>query len=339
MVWAAALPLVVTTAVLGIKSAPAAVDTTWTHGYDVSWPQCSGTSARNMPSNDPAYAILGLTDGAGHTVNPCLGSQLAWAQEHGVQVGAYLVPSYPTSAQRAVAEVGIFGVCGQSVICRLRNDGAAQAADAVATMHNTGMRAPMVWLDVEFRHFRPWSSSNARNRAVLSGAVAQLRRLHVKFGVYTTSLMWHDIAGNYRLDVPQWLPSGNGSAKRTKPMCEQTATGGPTWIVQYTRGLDQDLTCPALDPVPGTHSALWKFRRLTVRLLSQGAAVRAVQRVVGASQNGIYGVTTLTAVSVWQRAKGLPVTGRIGPEDWRAMGAYRVRGGHAFWLSRVVARA
>jgi hypothetical protein len=332
------MPLVVVTAILGLARAPASSASSWTHGYDLSWPQCSGTAARGMPSGFPEYAILGLTAGAGHTVNPCLDGQLAWAAQHDVKVGAYLVPSYPTIAQRAAAEVGLFGACGSSTVCRLRNDGAAQAADAVATMRGAGMRSPMVWLDVEFRHYLPWSTNNGRNRAVLQGDVAELRHLHVQFGVYTTSLMWHDIAGNYVLHVPQWLPSGRGKPKYAKPMCQQTATGGRTWMVQYTNGLDQDLTCPLLDPVPGTHSALWRFRRSTQRLLSHGAAVRALQRVVGAEGDGQYGVGTVAAVSLWQQSKELPVTGQIGPGDWRAMGADRVRGGHKFWLSKIVGR-
>lgn len=332
------LPLALIAAVVGVTRAPAASGTTWTHGYDISWPQCSGTAARDMPSGHPAFAIVGLTDGAGHTVNPCLGSQLAWADRHGVKVGAYLVPSYPTRFDLALAKVGLFGRCGRSLTCRLRNDGAAQAADAVATLQGSGMHAPMVWLDVEFRHYLPWSSSNARNRAVLEGAVAELRYEHVRFGVYSTSLMWHDIAGNYVLNVPQWLPSGYGSKARAKPMCDQTATGGRTWLVQYTRGLDSDLTCPLLDPVAGQHSALWRFRRTTQRLLSQGAAVRALQREVGVPADGEYGPATALAVGLWQQAKGLPVTAEVGPADWRAMGALRMHGGHRFWLSRVVGR-
>src|SRR6059036_2652589 len=77
--------------------------TTYTHGYDVSWPQCHGTGSSRMPSSSVHYVILGLTHGAGHTVNPCLGAQLSWAKAHHVPVGAYLVPSYPTKAQLAAA--------------------------------------------------------------------------------------------------------------------------------------------------------------------------------------------------------------------------------------------
>src|SRR5437764_1386704 len=105
VVWAAALAV----AVVALAAGGAA--TTYTHGYDVSWPQCSGrdgngSAARSMPTSGVRYLILGLTHGAGHTVNPCLGAQLAWARSRQVPVGAYLVPSYPTAADLAAAAAG-----------------------------------------------------------------------------------------------------------------------------------------------------------------------------------------------------------------------------------------
>ena len=101
--WAAALGVTVSAAL-----SAGAASTTYTHGYDVSWPQCSGKGgtgpdARSMPPGGARYVILGLTHGAGHTTNPCLGAQLAWAKAHQVPVGAYLVPSYPTASQLAAA--------------------------------------------------------------------------------------------------------------------------------------------------------------------------------------------------------------------------------------------
>jgi hypothetical protein len=227
-------------------AAPAAHRTTYTHGFDLSWPQCRGAAARSMPAGRPAYVILGLTHGTGHTVNPCLRSQLRWAGMHGSMVGGYLVASYPTHRQRAHSGRGLFGRCRRRLLCRLRNDGAGQVHDAFATLRRMHMRSPMLWLDVEFRHQQPWTHNHRRNRAVLEGMVRALRHHHKRFGVYTTGYMWHVIAGRYRLDVPQWLPSGRARASRTKPMCRQTATGGVTWLVQYTLRLDQDLTCPVL---------------------------------------------------------------------------------------------
>jgi hypothetical protein len=233
-------------AVFGVPSeAPAAtVRSTFTHGFDLSWPQCHGRSIGHMPVGQPTYVILGLTHGSGHTVNPCLRAQLHWAHLRRAKVGGYLVASYPTHRQRIRSGAGH---CKGRLMCQLHRDGARQVRDALATLHRVHMRSPMVWLDVEFRHQQPWTHANLRNRAVVQGMVRELRRRHKRFGVYTTGLMWRDLLGHYRLDVPQWLPSGHRLARLTKPMCRRTATGGQTWLVQYTLGLDQDLTCPVLD--------------------------------------------------------------------------------------------
>jgi hypothetical protein len=222
------------------------------HGYDVSWPQCSGTEAHNLPPGSPPYVIFGLTDVGDHTVNPCLGSQLGWARSHGVRVGAYLLASYPTAAQLLEAGNGLYGSCGASLLCRLRNDGAAQAQQALATMTAAGVRAPRLWLDVEVRHVNPWSGKTRRNVALLQGIVRGLRVGHLPTGVYTTSYQWQQIAGDFRLDVPNWLPAGQAPASDAEALCSATATGGVTWLVQYTQALDSDLTCPPLEVAPGT---------------------------------------------------------------------------------------
>jgi putative peptidoglycan binding protein len=306
-----------------------------TEGYDVSWPQCYGSTATHMPVGSPSYVILGLTHGTGHTVNPCLGSQLQWARTHGVRTGAYLVASYPDRLQRRLASGGLFGPCGQSLVCRLENDGAAQAVEAVTTMRTVGLRAPRIWIDVEFRSTHRWTKNNRANSYVIKGIVRGLKHSGVRMGVYTTSYMWRAIVGGYRLHVPNWLPVGHGGIRRALDMCATTATGGVTWMTQYTRALDMDLTCPVLSPVPGAHGRLWKFRKTTQQLLSTGAAVRAIQRRVGEPATGQYGPLTSLAVSRWQLSKGLPATGRVTPRDWRAMGAFRHHGGHGFWLRRI----
>jgi hypothetical protein len=196
----------------------------------------------------------------------------------------------------------------------------------------------MVWVDVEFRGYHPWTHNRFRNAAVIRGVVASLRHHHVPFGVYTTSYMWHEIVGRYRLHVPNWLPAGEARARAAKRMCRQTATGGRTWLVQYTHALDENLTCPVLNPVRGVRSSLWQYRRTTLRLSATGRAVNAVQNYLRTFRSGTYDVPTELAVATWQTRHGLPMTGAITPRDWRAMGAYRTRGGHGFWLHRIVGR-
>jgi hypothetical protein len=316
---------------------PAAPAAASAHGYDVSWPQCAETSVGHMPAGRPSYVILGLTHGAGGTVNPCLGAQLEWAKSRGVRVGAYLVATFPPKAQQALSGNGPYGVCGTSTLCRLRNNGAAQAEAAVATMHQVGLAPPLVWIDVEVGRALPWSGHAAANRAVLQGVARGLRAAHLAIGVYTTVAMWTEITRGLRLDVPNWLPSGDRRARHAAGLCPTTATGGVTWLVQYTRSLDADLTCAPLEPVPGVPGALWPYRKTTLQLGSTGAAVSAVQQKIGVAASGSYDAATVAAVKTWQKSMQLPVTGTIGPADWRALGADRLQGGHGLLLSRITA--
>jgi peptidoglycan hydrolase-like protein with peptidoglycan-binding domain len=304
-------------------------------GYDVSWPQCSGATAVHMPPGHPPYVILGLTYGSGHTVNPCLASQLDWARLQGVRTGGYLVATYPDRAQRRAARSGVARSCARPKLCVLRRDGASQARDALATMRRTGMHAPRVWIDVELRHDHPWTRHRQANAAVVAGIVRGLRAAHKPMGVYTTSYMWQAIVGGYRLVVPNWLPVGHGGPAKAEKMCRTTATGGVTWLAQYTRALDADLTCPVLGPALGQRSRLWPYRHTTLDRRAHSRAVRLVQRVTGSRVTGRYDARTTAAVRHWQRSHQLRRTGRVTPADWRAMGALRRHGGHGFQLSKV----
>lgn len=60
---------------------------------------------------------------------------------------------------------------------------------------------------------------------------------------------------------------------------------------------------------------------LPLRLGSRGDDVRAVQRVLGEVQDGIYGEVTRAAVRTWQQARGLAPDGVVGPATWERMQA------------------
>ena len=57
-----------------------------------------------------------------------------------------------------------------------------------------------------------------------------------------------------------------------------------------------------------------------VRQGSRGSVVKQVQRVVGASADGIFGSGTVSAVKRWQRSHGLTADGVVGPRTGSAMG-------------------
>jgi putative peptidoglycan binding protein len=332
-IWAAALA-----ALVALTGGSQGASTTWTHGYDVSWPQCSGSASRHLPGGSPAYAILGLTHGNGHTTNRCLPAQVSWARKHGARIGAYLVPSFPTAADLRAADSGPWGSCRGDRVCRLRTDGARQAADAVAVMRNAGLSVPMLWVDVEFRHTHSWVSADASNRHVVEGVFRGLRDAGLTYGVYTTGYMWHAIVGDWRVQVPNWLPSGSGDPAAARRMCRTTATGGRTWLGQYTREWDENLTCPAMDAVPGHRGPLWRYRNTTLRIGSAGPAVKALQEALKVSASGSYELQTVAAVTEFQQAHGLPVNGQVDSDDWRALGAWRMVGGRPWLLTRMTTR-
>jgi len=338
--WAITAALV--TAAVATQGSDASTSTTYTHGYDVSWPQCSdsgnGSKAAHMPSGG-TYVILGLTHGAGHTVNPCLGAQLQWAKDHHVMVGAYLVPSYPTAKELARADSGPYGNCGTNdVACRAGNDGSRQAREALNTMRAAGVPAPMVWVDVEFRHKYPWSKNQSVNARVVDGVIKRLQSGGVAVGVYTTSYMWQHIVGSYRVNLPNWLPAGDGKVADAEAKCRTTGSGGVTWIGQYTRTFDENVTCPVMDATPGHPGPLWPYRNTTLTFGASGAAVTALQKALAIGNvTGQYDAQTTAAVVQWQQAKGLPMNGIVDEDDWRALGAFTLVGGHPFLLPKVVA--
>lgn len=342
IVAAAGLVVVVAIVVVGIvvlgpssaPSRPLGPAPIGSHGYDVSWPQCSGLTAGTVPPGRPPYVLLGLTHGDGLEVNPCLDAQLAWARQNGVRVGAYLVVSYPNAALRTAIADRFTSACNGSSRCLLRKAGSAQAQVAVSLLHGDGLTVPRLWLDVEVGNSVPWSPRVTRNIAVLRGAVEGLRAADESVGVYTTPAMWTQITRGWRLAVPNWLPSGDGRPHHAARLCRATATGGVTWLVQYTKTLDSDLTCPVLAAIPGKPGPLWAYRSLTLGAGSSGAAVRAVQQRVAAPVTGSYLSATVSAVKTWQSENHLPVTGTVSPQDWRAMGADQKVGGRPLQLAR-----
>ena len=68
-------------------------------------------------------------------------------------------------------------------------------------------------------------------------------------------------------------------------------------------------------PAPSTSYRSWQ----NVRYGARGAVVRAIQRVVGASADGVFGPRTLAAVKRWQGSHGLLADGIVGPRTAAAM--------------------
>jgi len=53
-----------------------------------------------------------------------------------------------------------------------------------------------------------------------------------------------------------------------------------------------------------------------IKVGSKGAGIKAVQRVVGVADDGVFGPKTEAAVKAWQKKVGLPITGIIDSAAW-----------------------
>jgi hypothetical protein len=222
-------------------------------GADVSWPQCPkgmGIPERRgegqpMPLRTARMVVLGITNGIAFTPNPCLTRQLAWVRNHHVYAAGYAMTTYPRPRQ--VRKYGADGPFRHAqLVGKLRNTGFAQARYNVATMKRTGLRSPVVWVDVEPSTVRPWSRNLARNRAVLRGVVAGYRAAGYRVGFYSTQYLWQEIVGSAGYRLPEWRPAGVTSRAAALYKCSHYSfQGGPAVLAQWGTGRrDFDVMCP-----------------------------------------------------------------------------------------------
>jgi hypothetical protein len=226
-------------------------------GNDISWPQCPmgvgvGTPGHRgfdlpMPPASAQFVVIGLTNGVGYAVNPCLAGQVAWARARHVYTAAYSVATFPSSGQ--LAAHGLRGpYAGTSLAARLANAGFAQARFNVASMHKAGLVSPMVWVDVEPAGTALWTSNKAANKAVIDGVLRGYRTAGFKVGIYSFKRGYDKILGATRYGLPEWRTAGPRGPKVARDRCAaaHSLQGGPAVLAQWwTATVDHDLTCPS----------------------------------------------------------------------------------------------
>ena len=223
-------------------------------GRDVSWPNCPKglgipsrrTMGNPMPPASARFVVIGLTNGPAFYPNPCLDEQVAFARLQHLWVAAYAVVTHPTRRQLAA-----YGASGPHPASdrdgRLRNTGWAQARQNLDAMEATGLRSPIVWVDVEpVSPPAPWSGRVADNRAVLTGAVAAYRDAGLRVGFYSTPSMWRSIVGPVRYGFPEWRTAGLSTRRAALSRCRGPQfQGGRGVIAQwYSTREDFDVLCP-----------------------------------------------------------------------------------------------
>lgn len=292
------------------------------HGNDISWPQCpkgGGGYGLPGPQTSAKFVVIGLTDGGSFRTNPCLARQVAAAKGRDLWTGAYAITTYPSSAQLAR-----YGGTG-TLAARLRRVGAAQAAFNLAAMRRSGLRAPMVWVDVEPRSKNPWPANTVNNNAVIDGVLAGYKAGGVRVGMYSYARAWTSITGGRNLPgVPTWVPVGRkGRAVAASRCAVASYSGTKPALTQWTDGVrDYNITCPGITGKAARGSILTPYLNERLAVGSRGAAVAVLQRRLGGlADDGTFGPLTRARVVAVQRSRHLAANGVVTSVVWRALGA------------------
>lgn len=247
-------------------------------GADVSYPQCG----HRLPFGQ-AFGIVGVNGGRASTFNPCLATELAWADhdstDDGLEpaVSVYLntgdpgstylgetVPDWPASGLTPIGPclatelLGHWPGLGQtSPACayqygyqRAQADLAWLSQAAAQARISESIRSVPVWLDVETSN--TWQASTELNLVDLQGMVAALQTAGMtQLGVYGIGAEWleitggtQDVAGGSIFALPSWL-LGSGSLAQAESSCQsEPLSGGEVEITQFPLpNVDGDYAC------------------------------------------------------------------------------------------------
>ncbi len=276
--------LVVAGGVVAAGSASAATTTpaATSLGYDVSFPQCGGS----LPTS-PGFAVVGVNDGRPYTTNPCLATELQWANTSLAGAPAFYVntaqpgptnnTAWPTGQQSPQVCTG-----GDSTACSydfgwnaaqqsFQGAVAAETLDGATSPSSAAAAAPW-WLDVETGNSwestataNPSTASFLNDQATVQGEIAYLDSAGAtSVGIYSTPTQWATLMGSTGSTFAAtavWLP-GFATLAAAQVGCTATSfTGGRVAMIQYpSGGLDGDYQCPLVSVpvtamVPVTSSA------------------------------------------------------------------------------------
>jgi hypothetical protein len=233
-----------------------------TTGYDVSFPQCSGS----YPSN-PLFGIVGVNGGLASKANPCIGDELDWARgaprskrPKQPSLSLYIDTGNPGDHVADWPSVGAapaYGACNGlltnscSYIYGERR--AAHSYRLVAELDPVAAQTAPWWLDVELT--ASWAGTYQLNIAALRGFIAGLHSAGASgpIGIYSTAAQWKDITGlmaqttptTFSGSLPDWVAGTDATLAQARKMCTSGSfTGVAPDLAQYRIGsLDADLRC------------------------------------------------------------------------------------------------
>lgn len=267
-------------------------------GVDISNFQCAKPGAATAMKSLPSATGFGIVQVVGwldSSKNSCLAAQVAWATAAAPTnpVALYIFVNSPGQNATALAQsaTGPAGTCATLAsslqgACRAYNYGYNGAANAYNDATTAGVSSPLWWIDIENASLAPnqysnfsagqyWSNSTALNDQTIQGTIDALRKEGAVVGIYSTSLQYPKIAGDYvprGPQVPLWIAGapwtnppftekGLPSSAELASWCAGSAhyagasgtvlfAGGIPWLLQETPGnlpspygIDPDYAC------------------------------------------------------------------------------------------------
>ena len=242
-------------------------------GYDISYPQCGV----KLPT-DHYFGIVGVNGGTAASTNPCLVSQLNWANKartgssqpkvqlyvntaNPAQDSAYNWNNWPTTSTSNNPYGECEGTKTNSSACSWQygwNRSLETEAYFASEVKKTGLSSFSTgdyvwWLDVETMN--SWQSGSAealaRNVAAIEGFAAYYLSKGSEVGIYSTGYQWGVITGNSfsqdsnLLGLANWL-AGSLSLNGAKSKCsaEPLTPGGSVSLSQYVvKNIDKNHSC------------------------------------------------------------------------------------------------
>ena len=236
-----------------------------TTGYDISYPQCSGS----YPSN-PLFGIVGVNGGYANKANPCLSDQLHWARAAPGQKrppqprlslyidtanpGGHHVADWPRGGT-APGYGACNGLLTNACSYVYGEQRAAHSYRLVAAFDPVDAKTAPWWLDVEL--MASWAGTYQLNIAALQGFIAGLHNAGATgpIGIYSTSAQWKDITGltsqttpaSFHGQLPDWVAGTTATLGQARENCASGGfTGAAPTLAQYRIGArDADLRCTA----------------------------------------------------------------------------------------------
>jgi hypothetical protein len=158
-----------------------------------------------------------------------------------------------------------------------------------------------------------------------------------RVGFYSYAGGWLNVVGSWRTPrYPTWYPVGPeryGFTMASRRCSMPSFSGGPVMLGQWVEGnRDRNVTCARLTGRAESPHPLTRYLGVLLRKGSEGPAVRALQRAIGASADGVFGRRTKARLLSFQTSRGLVPTGVTDDGTWRELGAGTVRPG---WPSRL----